>query len=95
MLHSFNIKVMPNMVIHYENGHTQLVTINFCNDGRTYIGNGWHAFINENNVEVGDMCVFEFILGEKSICNELHVQILRGNARTENPSQHWPWKKEA
>jgi hypothetical protein len=83
------------MVIRDQNRNSWPVKINFVSDGRIAIGTGWSTFRMKNNIKVRDQCVFEFVIGRGNTCNEMHVQILRGNARLKNLPRHWDLQKNA
>ncbi|XP_059444245.1 putative B3 domain-containing protein At5g66980 isoform X2 [Corylus avellana] len=98
LVQAFNIRLRENVVIRDQNRKNRNpwpVKIIFMSDGRIAIGTGWSHFRKKNNIQVGDQCVFEFVIGRGNICNEMHVQILRGNARLKNLRWHWDLQKNA
>jgi hypothetical protein len=88
VIKAFNIRLEENMVIRDQNRNQWPVKVRFRDDGRFALGRGWSDFRKENNLQVRDQCVFEFVLGRGNTCKEIHVQILRGNARLKNLPRH-------
>lgn len=79
---SFKIRFKKTTVIRDQDGNPWPMKVHFRgdNDGRICIGAGWSDFRKKNNLQKGDQCAFDFIIGRDDLCNEIHVKILRRNA---------------
>jgi hypothetical protein len=51
------------------------------NRGKLFDSNGWGNFVKDNNLKLGDACVFELMEHSKDKI-VFQVQILRGNPRS-------------
>lgn len=95
VINAFKIIFNGSLVIRDRNGNPWPVKVCSRNDGRFAISTGWSDLAKKNNLRVGDQCVFEFVLGRENLCNEMHLQILRGTARLENLRLHSDLQKKA
>ncbi|MCL7033074.1 hypothetical protein MKW94_010526 [Papaver nudicaule] len=59
----FAKKYLPstNAKIFLRNPRGKCFTVNFINDKRYYFAGGWSAFVRENKLKLGDICVFELV----------------------------------
>ncbi|XVF17776.1 hypothetical protein REPUB_Repub10bG0152700 [Reevesia pubescens] len=81
LLFCYGIKIGPEMVLLDQNGKEWPVRVSFGKDGHVLITNGWAPFWKENNLQIGDKCVFEFVLGRANLSQKLHVQIIRKQSK--------------
>ena len=65
------------MVLLDQNGKEWPVTVRFRTDGRALINHGWGPFWKEYNLQIGDKCVFELVLGRGNLSQKMHVQVTR------------------
>ncbi|MQL92118.1 hypothetical protein Taro_024736 [Colocasia esculenta] len=67
-------------------------------DGRCRIGHGWEAFCKENDLEVGDVCVFDFKYRGREATFQVEViksKASDGSKRSKNPLQQAVQLKQA
>lgn len=75
VLKKFNIKLKPIVTLHGPNNKV-IVKVTFANNGIVYICTGWNGFLKINNVRLRDKCLIEFVVDNRKICEEMHVQVL-------------------
>ncbi|WRX10626.1 B3 DNA binding domain - like 9 [Theobroma cacao] len=80
LLASYGIKIKPEVVLLDQNGKKWPVMVSSRTDGLVFIHHGWGSFRHEYNLQKGDKCVFEFVLGRGNISQKLLVQVIRRQA---------------
>ncbi|MQL92117.1 hypothetical protein Taro_024735 [Colocasia esculenta] len=55
-------------------------------DGRCRIGHGWEAFCKENDLEVGDVCVFDFKYRGREATFQVEVIKSKPSGKSDNPT---------
>ncbi|XP_017972194.1 PREDICTED: putative B3 domain-containing protein At5g66980 [Theobroma cacao] len=80
LLASYGIKIKPEVVLLDQNGKKWPVMVSSRTDGRVFIHHGWGSFRHEYNLQKGDKCVFEFVLGRGNISQKRLVQVIRRQA---------------
>lgn len=78
------IKLKPNMMLLDQNGEKWPVKLIFRTDGRIAMTKGWLDFWKTYKLDIGDKCLFEFVLGRGNISKEMKVQVIRKGAANEN-----------
>ncbi|WVY94583.1 hypothetical protein V8G54_033671 [Vigna mungo] len=71
------IKLLRSITLRDENGKSWLVSINSSLDhDRKYLGNGWTAFKESKNIQLGSRFDFQFVVDKANVARELLVRVL-------------------